>query len=80
MHITRISTQGLYERTSRTWGHVKSYMLEYSDDGLDWRQYMSDTDYGQRDLVRNALNNVYLMVPFSHLQEFSTAGAKLCSE
>lgn len=80
MHITRISTQGLYERTSRTWGHVKSYMLEYSDDGLDWRQYMSDTNYGQRDLVRNALNNVYLIVPFSHLQEFSTAGAKLCSE
>ena len=80
MHITRISTQGLYERTSRTWGHVKSYMLEYSDDGLDWRQYMSDTDYGQRDLVRNALNNVYLIAPFSHLQEFSTAGKKLCSE
>lgn len=73
MHITRISTQGLFEWTSRTWGHVKSYMLEYSDDGSDWRQYMRDTDYGQRALVRNALNNVFLVVPFSHQQECSTA-------
>ena len=41
---------------------------------------MRDTDYGQRALVRNALNNVFLVVPFSHQQEFSTAGTKLCSE
>ena len=59
MHITRISTQGLYEWTSRTFGYVKSYMLEYSDDGSDWKQYMRDTDYGPRALVRNALSNIY---------------------
>ena len=46
MEITRISTQGLYDSKlgSRRYGYVVSYMLEYSNDGMNWMPYIRDTE------------------------------------
>ena len=47
MEITRISTQGLYDSmlgSRRYYAYVISYMLEYSNDGMNWTPYIRDTE------------------------------------
>ena len=47
MEITRISTQGLHDSTlgyRSSSSHVVSYMLEYSNDGMNWMRYIRDTE------------------------------------
>ena len=62
MQITRISTQGLRNYTRRNyWGYyygykdlyVMSYVLEYSNDGTNWIQYIRDGDYEKNAVVGN---------------------------
>ena len=61
MQITRISTQGLRNYTRRSyWGYyyytdlyVISYVLEYSNDGTNWIEYIRDGDYDKNAVVGN---------------------------
>ena len=62
MQITRISTQGLRNYTRhRYWRYyysyidlyVMSYVLEYSNDGTNWTQYIRDADYDENAMVGN---------------------------
>ena len=62
MQITRISTQGLRNCTRRNyWGcyygykdfYVISYVLEYSNDGTNWIEYIRDGDYDKNAVVGN---------------------------
>ena len=62
MQITRISTQGLRNYTKRRYWryhysyidlYVMSYVLEYSNDGTNWTQYIRDGDYDENAMVGN---------------------------
>ena len=66
MQITRVSTQGLRNFTTyKQFYHVyvnivseeyvMSYILEYSNDGTNWIQYIRDDNYDKNDVVGNTL-------------------------
>ena len=64
MQITRVSTQGLrnfttYRQFDNVYvnivseEYVMSYILEYSNDGTNWIQYIRDDNYDKNDVVGN---------------------------
>lgn len=58
MQITRISTQGIWIYMNSK--YVTSYVLQYSNDGTNWMEYIDDDNYGKNNVVGS--NQILLSV------------------